>query len=320
MAGDGGRLYGRDRAITLVREFMDRPAQNRGRRVPIVVFTGSRGSGKTALLSDLARRLDQRVPYAYLDLETVDAPGTPEVLSALAFDLNRHCATYGRLAFPRLIVGRIAMAQDLDLTDHHRARSQVEAALEAYRNVSRLREFLRESAPRVLSAVTEPHGIPVATEAGRYVPGLLLDGLVSWAPTRRVVLGRGLAWYGHQDRGLARDSLDVLVDLNRRGRRSDLAENRAEVDELLMAAFVADLRDGFGATRRAARRPLNCVILLDNADTAMGLGFLVELVRARGQHAAHVADDADPVTVVVTSVCPPALAGVPDLLDASAGR
>src|SRR5438105_12117331 len=139
VAGDGGRLYGRDRAITLVREFMDRPAQNRGRRVPIVVFTGSRGSGKTALLSDLARRLDQRVPYAYLDLETVDAPGTPELLSALAFDLNRHCATYGRLAFPRLIVGRIAMAQDLDLTDHHRARSQVEAALEAYRNVSRLR-------------------------------------------------------------------------------------------------------------------------------------------------------------------------------------
>jgi hypothetical protein len=302
MSGEPATLGGQARALTLVREFMERPEQDqrlRSLRVPVLVFSGSRGAGKTALLASLAHRLDQRVPYARVDFETTDSAASHEVLSAIAIDLNRHCGTYGRLSFPRFVVGRIVMAQELDLTDHDRVRAQVEQALEEHGKIPKLREFLRSLAQDLLSVLPVP--VPGAVTVSRYGPDVLLDGLISWRPGRRVVLGKGQSWYGHQDRGLSRDSLDVLVELNRRARRLDVGDNRMEVDALLLAAFLADLRDAFGRGLRAGRRSLNCVILLDNADTSLGQGFLSELVRARRLHAAYAPDDPDPVTVVATS-------------------
>ena len=43
------------------------------------------------------------------------------------------------------------------------------------------------------------------------------------------------------------------------------------------------------------------MVLLDNADTAVGHDFLDELIMARRQRAAHADDDPDPLTVVATS-------------------
>lgn len=304
MAGESPVLYGQMRALTLVREFMERPEQDhrlRSRRAPVLIFTGSRGIGKTALVASLARLLDQQVPYARIDFETTDAAAPHEVLSALAIELNRHCGGYGRLGFARFVVGKIVMAQELDFTDHERARGQIERALETHRNVSNLREFLRSLAPEMEAAIPGLRNVPGAGPVMRHLPDILLDGLVSWRAGRRVLLGKGHDWYGHQDRGLTMDPLDVLADLNRRARRPDVEDNRRAVDELLLAAFLADLRDAFGRGWRARRRSLNCVVLLDNADTPVGRSFLVELVRARRLHAAYAPDEPDPVTVVATS-------------------
>ncbi|HEY9474921.1 MAG TPA: hypothetical protein VIS06_13845, partial [Mycobacteriales bacterium] len=270
----------------------------------MIVFTGARSSGKTALVAELARRLDQQVPYARVDCETTDATDNTDpggMLSALVFELNRQSGRYGRLAFPRLITGRLAIAQTVNLTDRARAREQIRQALEEYRRVDRLRAFLAASAPKVLSAVPGVRGVPGVSTAGRYLPDLVLRGLVSRRRGRRVVLGEGQDWYGHQDRGLTRDSLDVLVDLNRQATRSDLPAQQREVGELLWAAFLADLRDDFRNGRRADEWSLNCVVLVDNVDSAAGLRFLDGLITARRQHAAHVADDPDPLTVVATS-------------------
>ncbi|MGH3996415.1 MAG: hypothetical protein ACRDTJ_03000, partial [Pseudonocardiaceae bacterium] len=77
--------------------------------------------------------------------------------------------------------------------------------------------------------------------------------------------------------------------------------SRQRVDDLLWAAFLADLRAEFDRGRRADERSLNCVVLLDNADTVLGRRFLDELVRAHRQRAAGGQDDADPLTVVATS-------------------
>ena len=307
MPGEVVDLHGRDRAIALVREFLTRPERDGipcSRRVPVIVFTGARGSGKTALVAELARRLDQQVPYARVDCETTDATDHTDpggMLAALAFELNRQSGRYGRLAFPRLITGRLAIAQTVNLTDRARAREQIRRALEEYRRVDRLRAFLAASAPKVLSAVPVVRGVPGVSTAGRYLPDLVLRGLVSRRRGRRVVLGQGQDWYGHQDRGLHRDSLDVLVDLNRLATHPDLAGQRHEVGELLWAAFLADLRADFRHGRRADEWSLNCVVLIDNIDTDVGLRFLDGLVTARRQHAAHVSDDPDPLTVVATS-------------------
>src|SRR5216683_2386813 len=314
MASEVVRLYGRDAALGLVREFLIRDERHgvlRSRRYPVLVFTGTRGMGKTALLADLATRLDQQVPYARIDCEEF-VGGARELLSLLAFELNRRCGRYGTLAFPRLITGRIAMAAQLDVTsldvtNRERARDQVQRVLEEHqRTGGLLKDAVGDILQGGLDALGSAHGVPVVGTtamdlAGKLGPDFVLGRLVTSRRGRRLILGEGQDWYGHQDRGLGRDPLDVLVDLNRMAAHEDAEGNRREVAELLWAAFLADLRASFLPSRRTINWTLNCVVLLDNADTEVGHDFLNELVEARKQRAAHAAGEHDPLTVVATS-------------------
>lgn len=295
------RLDGREREIGLVREFVERPERNgipHSRSVPILVFTAERGSGKSALLSELSERLDQNVPHAVVDCETIDADSVGQTLRAVAFELNRKCGNYGRISFPRFVTAQVIIAQDLDLTDPARARAHAKETLK-HRNIGKLRTFLANTTPDVLALLPLAQQLPGLTTAGRYVPDLIFNGLGSWRQGRRVVLGEGTAWFGHQDRGQQQDPVDVLVDLNRRAANKPVADDQHEVAELLWAAFLADLRYGF--RKWSTTRTLNCVILLDNVDSPAGLAFLEGLMRARRQHDAHTEDDPDPLTVVATS-------------------
>lgn len=97
------RVYGRKRVIELVRRLMMREKRGRSlrnQRFPILVVEGSRGAGKTALLSELVDLLDQRVPHARLDFDTNRHASVPQVLSALAFDLSRKCQMGDLMVFP----------------------------------------------------------------------------------------------------------------------------------------------------------------------------------------------------------------------------
>lgn len=302
MAVHHDQIYGRKPVIKLVRELMVRKEAGRSLRnphSPILVIEGFRGSGKTALLSVLDELLDQRVPRARLDFETAKHASVPQVLSALAFELSRKCPRYGMLQFPRFIVGQLAAGLELDLTDHGQARKQVAAALERRRGVDTLRDVLVETAGDVLTTVGRSSGLPIGPPA-RYVAERGLRWLTARLPGR-VVLGFFQNWYGHRDLGLTNDSVDVLVDLNRWASDDKDEDSRQRVDDLLWAAFLADLRTEFDRGRRADERSLNCVVLLDNVDTVLGRRFLEELVRARRQRVAGGQDDADPLTVVATS-------------------
>lgn len=295
------RVYGRRNVIELVRELMVRPEENgslRNQRCPILVVEGFRGAGKTALLSALVDWLDQRVPYARLDAETSRHATVPQVLSAIAFDLSRKCPGYGALQFPRFIVGQLVTQLELDLTDHSQACRQVIEELERQRGVDTGREVLIDTAGSMLGAVNSGTGAPF--QPPPRLLGLIAKRLTAWAP-RRVVLGSFQHWYGHRGLGLPHDPIDVLVDLNRWAADSEDEDNRQRIDELLWAAFLADLRAEFSRGWRADERSVNCVVLLDNADTELGHLFLNQLLRARRQRAAGGQEDADPLTVVATS-------------------
>ena len=93
----------------------------------------------------------------------------------------------------------------------------------------------------------------------------------------------------------------MLVNLNVQGHDLATGDNAHEVSALLWAAFLADLRDDFQAGRHAADWPLNCVILVDNADVTGDSSFLDELITARRRHAAHSPADPDPLTVLAAS-------------------
>lgn len=277
--------------MRLVREFADRPRHEgraRSRPLPVLLFTGPHGSGKTAFLTALAQRLEQHVPHARLDCEEIGS--IPEALATIAYQLNRTSAGQDRIAFPRFATGLIIAEQDLDGADPALARAQAEHALAGHGGGDRRRSFLSRPDPE-----------PTSEHHTAQVPDLLLRGLVSWRRGRRAVLGDGQDWFGHQDRGLNRDSLDVLVELNRRAREPGSTDSASEASELLWAAFLADLRENFDHGHRGARRTLNCVVLLDDVDSLAAKVLLDGLVQARTQYAAHVPDGSDPLTAVATS-------------------
>lgn len=298
-AGDD-RVYGLKGVTNLVRQFMTRKDGGGALRsvdCPVLVVEGFRGTGKSAVLRKLDGMLDH-VPHARLDLDTNRHASVPEILSAIAFDLSRKYPKY-ELRFPRFIVGQLAMRQDLDLTDHSLARRQLEDALRQYRNFDAIRDVLVETAGPVLDGVIGQTGVPIKSSprAVRF----LVDWVADRAPGRAISLGPFQSWFGHRDLGLHSDSIDVLVDLNGWAEHPDDQDNRRRVDELLLSAFLADLRTEFGRGRQADARSLNGVVLLDNADTELGRRFLGQLVTARRQRAVGDQDDPDPLTVVVTS-------------------
>lgn len=273
-------LYGRTRAVKLVREFATRLVERSS--APILIFTGAKGCGKTALLDALGASLRGKTPYARIDCAALRSTNAWEVLSLLAFDLNRNAAGYRSIPFPRFFTAQVAISTRIDSVGQ-RTRQDMQEALEKARNIDQLRNFLSTLAQDVTGLV------PGAATAARYAPNLVLSGLTSWRRGRRVVLGEGLEWYGTGKR-----AYDELVRLNLLTREDASEVERKEATELLWSAFLADLRAAF-ATRRAARAwSLNCVLLLDDIDTKPGRLLYQALADARR-------GEADPLTVVATS-------------------
>ncbi|MCA1185173.1 hypothetical protein LCD36_01770 [Saccharopolyspora sp. 6T] len=295
-------LCGRERELRLVREFLVRPERGGipvSRPVPVLVFCGTSGTGKTALLDELAARMDGNVPCARLDCARIDGSPVPRVLADLAAQLSRPCKGYGMLEFPRFIAGHLALGPRLDPTSRPAARRQVEESLATYPKISDPPGFLASLAGGTAAAV------------GGNLPDLVLSG-INALRRARWQWGDERAWYGHQDRGLDRDPVDVLVDLNRKA-RADVPDVAQEVGEVLWAAFLADLRNGFRSGWTADRRTLNCAVLLDDADAVPEL--LRGLEAARRRRGTAAAEDPDPLTAVATAHVDPLARGGPVPID-----
>ncbi|MFF5262288.1 hypothetical protein ACFY4C_25405 [Actinomadura viridis] len=281
------RLHGRDNAIDLVRDFMDR--SNGPPPAAVLVFTGPRGYGKTALLDTLAaEHLDQHVPYAFINFAAMGPGGIRGLLDRLVFELNRNCAAYGRIAFPRYIVGRIVLSLNMADADPAQVRARIDRVLRQHRPDQVLEPIIQDVVGTVLAAGNVPQAL------AQPVAAALLAGVTTWKG-RRQNLAPGRDWYGHQDLGLGHDPLDDLAQLHHWARDITRGNNRENVERLLLAAFLADLRHGFTRTR------YNCAVLLDNADEPLGRQFTRALVRLREQHAENAPGDPDPMTVVATS-------------------
>lgn len=300
------QIHGRTDAVKLIRELMERPLDDDGHPTtttsPIVVFEAPAGGGKTALLDALSTLLRQRVPYAYVDLATVDTGAGPDatvthLLSALAFELSYRCRRYGILRFPRFVVGQLVMRLDLSRHDPGVARQQVTTALKTHRRLDQTVNILQDAAGAVLALGPIQPQLPSSMVGGTL--SLLVDGITRWLP--RLTLGRYQDWYGHRDRGFQDDPISVLVDLNRWARAGTGGRGQWRIDNLMSAAFLADLRHEFSRGRRTDDWSLNCVALLDDADTDLGRDLLEALVRVRNNDLDQGYGLPDPLTVVATS-------------------
>lgn len=287
-------MYGRQQAIGLVREFMERPESDGlpdSRRVPVVLFTGPRGSGKTALLTELKNRLDGNVPYSCIDCGSFDASHPWNVLTRLVFDFNLSAAKYRKVPFARFVAARVVIEENLDLNHLPTAEQQVKNALARYRKAGQLRVFLTGLAEELAAAGPGLGGVPGADGAGRKIADGVSNALLSW----QVLHDEGVTWFGPGQAGIRR-----LVELNRLTRSAN-EEDKQEATKRLWAAFLADLRAAFGTGRGVRAWSLNCVVLLDDADSGRGVLLLRELTQARRQHAVNHPGEPDPLTVVATA-------------------
>jgi len=290
-----------DDLIRCVDEFLARAERER----PVLVLTGCRRCGKSTALDRIRVQLEAvGLPHAMDDYAVLPAR-TAELLTALIFGLNRNSA-YGRLSFQRLLVGLIVMPSptlnqlSLDKLDPARAREQVRAELEKYRDIDKLRGFLSQLGGNLMALVPHMTDTGVNTLIGTLLEGLLMRGVLGSRLGRKVLLGPGIDWYGHQDRGLSLDPLDTLVELNRRATGIDEVgheANRQWVARVLWGAFLADLDASFAGNDRWDR---NCVVLIDNADAGAGLTFVGELNEALAMRRENGLAD-PPLTVVAAS-------------------
>ena len=297
------QLFGRAEAAALVRHAM----AARGRPGPVLVFEGPPGSGKTSLLDALAELLRNRVPSAVFDLDSIrldpdrgERGAIPSLLADLAFQLARQAGGYGALRFPRLVIGFLVQQLDLDRVNREHARQQVDGALRAHRGVDRWTSTLAEAANQLVAKVPGGAVVPASLVQEVLNGGL---GLANrWGPGRRFLLGPYQQWYGHQDLGLTDPAIEALVGLKR---WSDTAKHNPDhqhrIDDLLLRAFLADLRDDYRRAERAGGWSYNSVVLLDNVDGDLGQAFLTKLVQVRSDATAGGTAGQDPLTVVVTS-------------------
>ncbi|MFC3996853.1 hypothetical protein ACFOVU_13065 [Nocardiopsis sediminis] len=312
-------MFRREEAIELLTTAMAPPgAGGQRRRSPFLVYEGMRGTGKTVLLRSLTDELREQVPAAYIDFDAVTGAEIPMVLSLLSQGLYNTYPEYGRLRFPRLALGQHAITVNLDapgppspadngaaadaglgggpanpLPNAERRHARMRASLRDLRGFDDLQAVLATAAAAVLGAL-----YPVPAEPTRTLTEIIVKILTDLLFGSVYGLGRHLRWFADPKPAKGGgDPVHTLVELNgwaNSAPGSSEADQR-RIDDLMCAAFLADLVDFFPTRGKVATWAYDIVLLLDNADTRLGRRFLDALERA-GAHDPHI-----PLTVVAAT-------------------
>ncbi len=269
----------REGIVDLIVDCLNRPA---GADLPVILALGTRGSGKTALLNDIHRSCSGVRPCAMRRLGPhMERPH--EVAVQLAFGLSERAGQFGRLRFPRLMLGLVVTRNKINQKTRDTARSDLRGLLD---NSRKLMATVRQTGDNLLKGLGARAGT-------RTVFGLALYGLEAVTWTARLLQGPGFTWYRQALGRPIQDPLDALIDLNRleteHGTRS-----RDKVDEVLCRAFLADLR-------AARSHTANYVALIDDADSRTAQDFLkVVVTERRNRYAANPRESCDPLVIIAT--------------------
>ncbi|MER8234721.1 hypothetical protein [Streptomyces sp. NPDC094049] len=286
-------LYGREAVLEdgglvarlsgLTREGGARVPFEHGDDPPVTVFTGGRGTGKTALLKEVRDRYKGYTPLALFDCEDVEPPAdhgpgwTPVTgaLAELAVQLSPKVLGARPVRFPRLSLGLVAVASlAWSREDDERARRDLLRLGPLLSTVDATRGAAANWVGKVLSTLASTFA-----EAAAPLAGMLAEATVE--TVLEEVFGRlqrtSESWYGSYRNagGNGKAGLQQLaIDFEQDGRR------RREAEDFLVGALVEDLRRSYTGLARGARvgRPL---LLLDNAHEPLGRQLVEPVLRAR---------------------------------------
>jgi len=285
---------------------------------PILFLVGIGGSGRTAMLDRLAGEYARALPLARVDAAAVareaaarraaaDLPAAPEGVAALllraAGDLMAPVPAFGRIRFHRLLLAQLALSQEIDpdATDPQELMV-LRRELRLYRRngvTVLVGKALAEAAPLLLEHLA----------GGRFkawggaARGAMLAGS-EWAAAnlrmpRVGALAAAEQWHIDRYRGEVTGCAAAL----QRVYRDERFVGSIDVDELMVAAFLADLRWARARYRwrfyRGRRWWLGyrCALMLDNAGHPAAGALLERIAVARDEHA-------DPLVVVAAGGAP----------------
>ncbi|MER6099574.1 hypothetical protein ABT154_27730 [Streptomyces sp. NPDC001728] len=286
-------LYGREAVLDeaglvarlsgLTRHGAARVPFEHGDDPPVTVFTGGRGTGKTALLKEVRNRYKGYTPLAYLDCAHIEPPAdhgpgwTPVTgaLSELGVQLSPKVLGARPVRFPRLSLGLVAVASlAWSREDDDRARRDLLRLGPLLATVDATRGAAANWVGKVLAKLAATFA-----EATAPLAGLLAEATVE--TVLEEVFGRlqrtSESWYGSYRNagGRGKAGLQQLaIDFEQGGRR------RREAEDFLVGALTEDLLHAYTGLRRGSRigRPL---LLLDNAHEPLGRQLVEPILRAR---------------------------------------
>jgi hypothetical protein len=276
---------------------------------PVLVIEGYGGSGRTAVLSEIGRRWHKRTMTAEIrslalppaDPEKGERPLIAAILLGLA--LGTRAPGFERVSFDRVVLACIAMAEPVPAGDPRRAAEEMLGRLTRYRDrgaVQALISSLVRGVKESLTASTLLAGVPIAKQTADAVADTaargITDALQRSAWVAKHNWGDALTWFGHQDLGLANDPIATLVRLSWQTALDGPGVGK-DIDDVLVAALLADLRAGLG---KIANRRANAVLLIDDGDAPAATTFVTSLVRVR-QFLADRQVPPDPLAVIVAS-------------------
>lgn len=266
----------------LIDECLDRESGPGGGELPVIVFLGPRGSGKTTLIEEVAENAAASFSLPFAQFDGTEQPDTEvwEIAAQIARRvMGVRWPQFAPVRLPRVVLGNLALSLDPAL-------GQEEAEQELYELV-RGRRGIPDNA-RTLREIFDliGSGLPMLPPFSPLI-STLIDRVSRGRRLVELLERKGMDWY--------RDRLgpDGLIDLARAAGTESGAEKARQI---ICEALLEDLREGW--SRRW--RPWNCLFLLDNADSASGRAFLRALTAAR-THRAETSCGGDPLLVVATS-------------------
>ncbi|RKT56090.1 hypothetical protein [Saccharothrix australiensis] len=297
-------FVGRSGLVSLVEQLVlvdGSPPVPTGRDRPVLVIEGYGGSGRTEFLRQQWARWKANTPTVWVDARLVDDPDTHSLrplLIAVMQGLSEKVNGY-EVKFPRVVLAHIAMESPVPDVDPERAKQAMRRRLVEYRDRDALITLVGELLRTSLGAVTPT--VPGADAVADAVAQGIVDRLRRASRLARFTWDEALVWFGHQDNGLRFDPIAALVQLSRQA-AIDTPDVRGDVDDLLVAALLADVRESLA---KVAGRPWNALVLLDEGDAPTARSFITALLRMRRSRANRSPDPlstpTDPLVVVTTS-------------------
>ena len=268
---------------------------------PILVLEGCGGSGRSELLRNIEDKWASRTPTVRvnpLGLANDEAGSKRPLLGAVMLGLSTDVPGYA-VSFNRVVLAHVAMSTPVDIPDPQRAREMMQQRLNTYQDRTAVIDLVGDLVTASEAAVKHlplPGAEVVAPVAAKAAARGIVKRLRAAGWLARLNWKDALGWFRHQDQGLDRDPISALVNLSVQAHCDGVAV-RDDVDDLLVAALLADLRDSLD---RVGGRPWNAVVLLDNSDVPVATWFVTALVRVRQNLAARGAAP-DPLTVIAAS-------------------